>query len=205
VNTRLFCTRAGFIVSDDRTALGFQILHILYSAEKFLERLKNQSPNFEVIFFECSFYFSTYAVGSTPEHPRPANTSTSNPLPLRNVTSFDFSSRFLASKIVIQHLNTITIPVRHFSSPEDNAYHEYTKTNRVSLFVASYSRGRSGRSLQPYFIMMNDGGMQSSPNHNLGTQATFLQRALVYFHLSRGIAVVTMSSCDYQDAKVRSV
>ena len=45
--------------SDGWTALGFQILHILYSAEKFLERLKNQSSNFEVIFFECSCYFLT--------------------------------------------------------------------------------------------------------------------------------------------------
>jgi hypothetical protein len=41
-------------ISHNPTALGFQILHILYLAETFLERLKNQSPNFEVIFFECS-------------------------------------------------------------------------------------------------------------------------------------------------------
>jgi len=48
---------------------------------------------------------------------------------------------------------------------------------------------------------MNDGGVQSSPRH---IQTTFLQRALVYRHLSRGIAVVALSSCDYRDAKVRS-
>ena len=52
---------------------------------------------------------------------------------------------------------------------------------------------------------MNDGGVQSSPNHALSIQTTFLQRALVYRHLSRGIAVVTLSSCDYRDAKVRSI
>lgn len=52
---------------------------------------------------------------------------------------------------------------------------------------------------------MNSGGVQSSPNHNLDIQTVFLQRALVYFHLSHGIAVVTMSSCDYRDSKVRSV
>ena len=52
---------------------------------------------------------------------------------------------------------------------------------------------------------MNDGGVHSSTDHALGIQATFLQRALVYHHLSRGIAVVTLSSCDYRDAKVRSI
>lgn len=57
MNIRPFCPRARFILSDDQTALGFQILHILYSAERFLERLKNQSSNFEVIFFESSFNF----------------------------------------------------------------------------------------------------------------------------------------------------
>jgi hypothetical protein len=51
---------------------------------------------------------------------------------------------------------------------------------------------------------MNDGGLQPSWRHALGIQTTFLQRALVYRHLSRGIAVVTLSSCDYRDAKVRS-
>ena len=59
--------------------------------------------------------------------------------------------------------------------------------------------------MQPYFILMNDGGVQSSPNHALGIQTTFLQRALVYRHLSRGIAVVTLSSCEYRDAKVRPI
>jgi len=52
---------------------------------------------------------------------------------------------------------------------------------------------------------MNDGGVQSPSNHTLGIQTMFLQRALVYYHLSRGIAVVTLSSCDYRDAKVRSI
>ena len=103
---------------------------------------------------------------------------------------------------MIQHLKTIAIPVLHFSSPEDHAYHEYTQAKRVGLYVTGYSRGHSYRSLQPYFILMNDGGVQSSP---LSIQTTFLQRALVYVHLSRGIAVVTISSCDYRDAKVRSI
>jgi hypothetical protein len=79
------------------------------------------------------------------------------------------------------------------------------QAKRVSLSITGYSQVRSGRSLQPYFILMNDGGMQSSPHHALGIQTTFLQRALVYYHLSRGVAVVTLSSCDYRDAKVRSI
>lgn len=45
---------------------------------------------------------------------------------------FDFSSRFLASKIVIQHLKNLAIPVRHFSGPNDRAYHEYMQAKRVS-------------------------------------------------------------------------
>jgi hypothetical protein len=95
---------------------GFQLAHLIYEAEKFLDRLRRLNCNFHVLFFDSLAHLS---VPSDAEAQSGAKV-------------------LLARKILITHLKRCLVDSEHaivsLASPDDQSFDQYLEDNAVQFF-----------------------------------------------------------------------
>jgi hypothetical protein len=95
---------------------GFQLLHAIYEAEKFLDQLRRRNCNFHVVFFDSHDFLAAPS----------------------SVKAENVPKALLIRKILIAHLKRSMVGsehvIAHLASPEDKGFARYLEENAVQFF-----------------------------------------------------------------------
>ncbi|KAI5803279.1 DEAD/DEAH box helicase-like protein [Peziza echinospora] len=155
---------------------GFQLLHAVYTVERFLSDLEKRTCSFHVVFFE------SHQTLSVPET-----------IPLSRVNKY-----LLTRACLIQHLDRFSEAssnksVFHFSSPQDAAFTEYLSEFRP-YFVLAHDGARVKRAGA---IADAEDGLK---RHLDAEEQVFL--GFIWDIMGRGYTVGLVNEVEFEDSKV---